>query len=599
MRLKKYIQDMSIFTKIAVSTITLIILSSIASTSYQLINFTEDLKSKDRLLICEAAERIEDFIMEKYNMMYNHRTLLHSTDYIANTISQTRSNPSEIYQSEHLREITDYLVALCYSDSDIEEAILFTADGENAFSYSCTSGRKVYLNYIFNSLPYIMEFRESEDTITAVYDEAPPYITLSSVSKDSSTLSFIGKLYDMKSPTKKILLGYLMINFSSSTIDSTYNEIDASSDGEYLVVNKDSTIIYSNIPNYINQTYEIDYLNKKDVFWEKSISLSKIKVIAAVSDEVLMANVSTILENSILITVATILCLIFTIVYMHRYYHRRFNQLNSAMIHISQGDFNTRLPVISLDEIGNLSQRFNSMCETLDTYIKKTYLAETQKRTAELYALQAQINPHFLTNTIESIRMKALADDNYEIAEMLANLGNLFRWMIQFHQDIVYLDDEIEYINSYMELQNLRFGERINTVIDVPTEYLYLGIPKFTIQPIVENALTHGIVANDHTVDVLVSFQKKDENLILTVADTGTGIPPHTLTSLQRHINGIETYDSFGVALRNVHMRIQLLFGKSYGLSIDSTLHSGTTVTVTLPALPKKEMEKYVQNDHR
>lgn len=597
MSLIQRIKNMSIFTKIAISTIFLVLVCSVSSTSYQLIHFTEDMKSKDRLLIREAAERIENFVQDKYNMLYNQRTLLHSTDYIADSISVTRSNPADIYQAEHLGQITDYLVALCYSDDTIQEAIIFTADGENAFSYSNVSGRKIYLNYDYNSLPYIEGFRDSESTITAIYDEDPPYITLAS-QKKASVITFIGKLYDMKSPTKKIINGYLIINFSPSSIDATYNEIDASSDGEYLVVNRDSEVIYSNKPSYVSKTYSIDLLQSNDVFYQRSISLSGLQIISAVSDEVLMENISQMLINSIKITVATMLCLILIIAVLHKYYRHRFNQLDHAMVQISQGDFNTKLPVHSHDEIGNLSQRFNTMSDTLDTYIKKNYLAETQRKTAELYALQAQINPHFLTNTIESIRMRAVADDNYEVAEMLANLGSLFRWMVQFNQDIVYLDDEIEYINSYLELQKFRFEEKINAYLDVPTEYLYFGIPKFTIQPIVENALTHGIPTSEHPLTVRISFLKKKESLILIVSDNGVGMSEEVLTALREHITGQEPHAPFGVALRNVHMRIQLLFGKQFGLSINSELHQGTEVTVTLPALPKKEMEKYVQNDY-
>ena len=139
-----------------------------------------------------------------------------------------------------------------------------------------------------------------------------------------------------------------------------------------------------------------------------------------------MKNIRGVLQRIIVVTCASILAVTVIVAVLHKYYKKRFFQLASAMHLISQGDFDTRLPVNSDDEIGYLSQTFNTMCETLDTYIKKTYLAETQQRTAELYALQAQINPHFLANTLESIRMQALHDENYEVADMLANLGNLF-----------------------------------------------------------------------------------------------------------------------------------------------------------------------------
>lgn len=588
---------MSIFTKITIVTIATIILSSVASSSIQLNNYIRNIKDRDRLLIREAAERIENFMLDKYNMMYNQRTLLHSTGYICDAIASTRNNPSDIYQLEYLGPITDYLTALCYSDDTIKEAVLFTADGQNAFSHCNNTDRKIYLNFDYNSLSYVEDFKKTDRTISVIYDEKPSYLTVSS-KKDPAVITLIGKLYDLKYPTKKIVIGYLMINFSPDSLDAIYKDINASSDGEHLVINQDSRIIYSSNPAYIDKIYDETILKPEDIFFVKSISLSGLQIISAVSDEVLMKSVSTIIQRTIYVTGISVICLAVIITILHKYYRKRFNQLDLAMNKISRGDFDIRLPIQSKDEIGKLSECFNNMSETLNVYIKKTFVAETQKRTAELYALQAQINPHFLTNTIESIRMRALTDGNYELSEMLANLGNLFRWMIQFHQDIVYLDDEIEYINSYMELQTFRFEDRLETRIDLPNSLLFLGIPKFTIQPIVENALTHGLPSDGHPIFVHIYFECKEDTLYLTVTDNGTGIEKHTLNALQKNISGEQPNSSFGIALSNVHKRIQLLFGEKYGLSIQSEHHMGTTVTVTLPALPKKEMERYVQDDY-
>ena len=598
MKTKKRFGHKSIFSKISLSTIILIILCSVASSAFMLVHYSRNINSKDQLLVTEAAKRIEQFMLDKYNMMYNQRILIHSTDHIANVISSTRTQPSDIYQPTNLGKITNYLTALCYSDPAILDTILFTSDGKNAFSYSNLGGRGISLTYGYNSLPYIEVFADSSEALTIIYDAAPPYLPGSST-KNQEVITFIGKLYDMRYPTRQIITGYLMINFSPTEINATYNEIASASDGEYIVVNRASDIIYSNNPDYIDQKYEEGFLQEENIILNNAISLSGLNIISAVSRDELQKSIRDIIWQIIVVTFLSLLCLTTIVAILNKYYKGRFGQLASAMSLISQGDFNTRLPVTSDDEIGYLSQTFNTMCETLDTYIKKTYMAETQRRTAELYALQAQINPHFLANTLESIRMRALKDDNYEVAEMLSNLGNLFRWMIQFNQDIVYLEDEIEYIESYLELQNFRFGDKLRILINVPPDTLYLGIPKFTIQPIVENSLTHGFPQHDQALEISISFQIKDNTLILTVTDNGIGIPEATLRDLKDHIAGIRTQPNLGVALRNVHTRIWLLFGKQYGLSIDSILYKGTTVVVMLPALGKKEMEKYVQNDYR
>ena len=153
------------------------------------------------------------------------------------------------------------------------------------------------------------------------------------------------------------------------------------------------------------------------------------------------------------------------------------------MQEIKDGDISVRLPVESSDEIGMLSSSFNDMCERLDDYIKRNYDAEIRRRTAELNALQAQINPHFLFNTIESIRMKAVEEGNMEIAQMLSLLGNMFRWSMRFDEKIVYIEDEVDYISSYLQLQRFRFSDKIDIDISVPDSLLDYGIPKLVLQP--------------------------------------------------------------------------------------------------------------------
>ncbi|MDD3361716.1 MAG: sensor histidine kinase [Hespellia sp.] len=582
----------SIFTKITILTISFVILSSIISSTILIFQFSERLKDKDRLLVSEAANRIEDFTRTKYNMTFNQHTLLHSTDYVASIISATRDHPTEIYQSQNLSKITEYLNALTYSDSSICDSILFTADGENAFSHSNGGGRKIYVSYNYATLPYIQEFSKSSDTITAIYDSDPPYLTLSSGKTSPGVISFIAKIYDMNYPTKQIVTGYMIINFSLDSIDDTYNDIESSADGTYLIVNGTSDIIYSNERKLVGTQYTDDLIPAPDIIMDKSISLSGLRVIAAVSDNILQKNINLIIWRLTLVTSCCILCLIITITMLHKYYRKRFQQLEDAMVQFSNGDFEVRLSIDSADEIGSLSRGFNVMSDTLDSYIKKTYLAETQKKTAELYALQTQIQPHFLANTIESIRMKAMEEDDYDVAEMLSNLGNLFRWMIQFHQNIVYLEDETSYIESYLELQKFRFGDRIRVTMDIPSETLYLGVPRFTLQPIVENAITHSLSQNPQPLHIIISCSIQADHLVLVVKDDGLGMENEILNKLRLHIQGATEESAFGVALRNVHTRIQILFGDAYGLSIDSCRYRGTTVTVTLPAMKKEVMEE-------
>ena len=592
--LKRYFKNLGIFYKIAIITITITSLISITSNVILFSHFSENINNKDRLLIREAAGRLENLMLNKYNMMYNQQTLIHSTDYIASIITATRSNPVSIYDRNSLSRITDYIAALKYSDADILEAILITADGENAFSSTPTSDRKVLISYPYMSIPYIRDFENSDANITVVYDSNPSYLSYNTDSSPCGVITFLVKVYDTTRPSARVPVGYLMINISPDILDSTYSELDTSSEGIYLVTNNASEIIYSNNSDYIGQTYDEKLIPASDILLQDSISLSGITVIGSISNHALAQSLKGMIQHVLLITKLELLCLIIAVVFLHKYYAKKFQLLSNAMKQIGDGNFSTTLPETSNDEIGELAHAFNKMQKKLDTYIKKNYLAETQRRSAELYALQAQINPHFLNNTIESIRMKALTAGAYEVSEMLAHFGALFRCMIQFNDDIIYIEDEMDYIDSYLTLQKFRFGDKVSVQTDAPPEILFLGIPRFTLQPIVENALAHAPGPSHKTLNIFIRFELQNDKLHLIVSDNGLGMPEDVLHKLRLHISGVKNFPEFGIALRNVHTRIQLLFGDEYGLSIHSTPYQGTTVKVLLPIIEKEENEYYV-----
>lgn len=599
MKYKLRFLNSSIFTKISIMTAAIILLVSTLSTTFLVAKLSQTIQDKDHLLVEEATNKLYSFFQDSYNNIYNQRTLLHSSGNIADSTSLTRNHPSDIYQKEHLDKIMNYLMAITYADPSIEEAILFTADGENSFSYSSHKGRKVYLSYDFNSLSYIEKFKDMTSTITTIYDPDPAYMTLSASGTTKSTISFITKISDMQASSRPYpLLGYLMINYSPDVVEASYNEISEASDGVYFVINEQSTIIYSNIADKMNQRYSPFIIPDSAVVSHKTLSLSGLQIIGSLSSQKLKKEGQEIILSGILLSAIGILLSIIVIFILHHHYEKKFQRLAQAMNSFSLGKFTLQLPVNSKDEFGFLSQAFNSMSIAIEDSIRKTYLAETQRRTAELYALQAQMNPHFLANTIESIRMNAIDNDDYDTAEMLKELGNLFRWMISFKQDIIYIEDELEYIETYLDLQRFRFQDKLSVDIDVPSDIYYYGIPRFTLQPLLENALSHGS-PNNHDLLISVRFIVKEQTLTISVSDNGPGIGEETLRKLNLHIQGRRTFSEFGVALRNIRSRIQLLFGKEYTVTVESKYNQGTTVIVSLPAKEKEEMEQDVQTIDR
>lgn len=214
----------------------------------------------------------------------------------------------------------------------------------------------------------------------------------------------------------------------------------------------------------------------------------------------------------------------------------------------------------------------------------------------ELTALQSQINPHFLYNTLDSIRGQALIDDNKEIARMVEALAAFFRYSISRSGNLVRLREELANIENYMLIQRYRFNNRfsLEVIVDEGDEEAYnFLIPKLIIQPVVENAIFHGLEEKLEGGSVTIEAIVTEQNLILTISDNGKGMDEETLNKLNSRIrnNGSEMVEvgekgqrNTGIALPNIHKRIQLLFGEEYGVNVYSTAGQGTDVEITIPA---------------
>jgi two-component system sensor histidine kinase YesM len=253
------------------------------------------------------------------------------------------------------------------------------------------------------------------------------------------------------------------------------------------------------------------------------------------------------------------------------------------------------------DEIGQVTRAFAQMNVRLKDYIDRVYVAEIQRRDAEIQLLQHKINPHFLFNTLEAIRMKAIQGGQEEVSEMIAVLGYIYRWNVKGSGMFVRLEEELDYIRSYLYLMKLRYKDRIQIEYNIPDEILNYGIPKITLQPIVENAVKYGIdFESKGSNQITINGQLEGHLLILSIQDNGNGIELDRLYLLQQALNHEQIPNgNIGLGIANVHQRLRRLFGAEFGVAIDSFPGKGTLVTLVLPARTVKEMNLDVQGTDR
>ena len=240
------------------------------------------------------------------------------------------------------------------------------------------------------------------------------------------------------------------------------------------------------------------------------------------------------------------------------------------------------------DEIGDLIDTYNYMTRKMDELMKTQAKAAEDLRIAEFNSLQAQINPHFLYNTMDMINWMALQGQTDEISHAVQSLSRFYKLTLSRKKGISTIARELEHITIYVQLQNMRYHDSIELITDIPDELSEYQIPKLTLQPVVENSILHGILEKESkSGTIVITGWMENEDVVLLVSDDGVGIPPETLSTILSG-NGNSQSGGTNIAVYNTHRRLQILYGNDYGLTYSSKPGEGTEVEIRFPAHREK-----------
>jgi len=267
-------------------------------------------------------------------------------------------------------------------------------------------------------------------------------------------------------------------------------------------------------------------------------------------------------------------------------------KMQLMMKRVEQGNLNVLLPQTKIAEINELSGSFNHMVNKLKDLIYQVYEVELREREAELKALQAQINPHFLYNTLDSFYWTLVINDQEEIGRDIIALSDIFRYSIGSGETSVKLRSEFDHIWNYLRLQKIRF-EKLEPECSLDPEIENADVLKLIVQPLVENALIHGLEQKSVSGKVTVTASRMEEDIVITVRDNGVGMDSGKLEALRMKLFHDDTLpiteQRFGMGIENVHRRIRLFYGKDYGLEINSKPGEGTEASIRIPFRPRSE----------
>ena len=413
---------------------------------------------------------------------------------------------------------------------------------------------------------------------------------------NSIYFSYLGMIYD---PDKlKAPLGMLRIDIEKEKIESILKELKFSPKVSVFLTNREEMIF--SLPGDIQEFRfsELSGGNKNlgQHQWEflkygqapyivrsKEIAKTGWYLLVMVPKEY-MFQTQEILYRTLIIGLLVIAVLSYLLAYgiTHSSLKRIF-LLNKEMKRVESGDLALTLRPEGKDEIGELMESFQAMTLRMEKMINERYQMGQEVKNAELNALQAQINPHFLYNSLDLVNCLAIEHDVPEIAEMITSLVDFYKLTLNRGKEIVSIADELFHVRTYVKIQNMRFEKAIQLTIDEAEWHKQFAILKIILQPLIENSIMHGILEKEESSGkIIIKVEQQKDTILIHISDDGVGMPKEQLNMVFTE-EKVRLGSGYGV--KNINERLALYYGAEYGLQFSSVEGKGTTVTVRIPAI--------------
>lgn len=515
--------------------------------------------------VAEIFYGAESFISSFMSELYSDSNIINDTIYFLNNDINVylQNKLDKFYESDdsYYKGI-EYLIRRSFARNNLIESIELLSYKKNV-SYLFDRHNNIKQKYLSN-----IEINESFLQSTKGEDSAIIYTR------------------NINNPLNLQLEGTIIFKLNKNELDKVVSNYE-----DYfrvLVLRQNGLILYDSKKNYLDR--ETDFL---DITKALNTNKNNIATSEPGNDIVILGtieNMPTIIKYKQLILYIILIDIIFLIASEILIFKRlknlnsRLNTILDTMAHININDKLKRIPKDvqkEKDEISIICEKFNSMCDNLEEYINKYYISKLNERNAEMKTLQSSINPHFLYNTLESIRMKAIINGDKEVARMIYILAHIFRSQLK-EKDIITIKSELEYCDKFLELYKFRYANKITYTVECEEDLLEQEIIKFILQPLIENYFVHGARLENSDNKIIIKIKRILDNINITIEDNGKGIPKEKLENLKLKILNREN-DLQMVGILNVNQRIKIKYGNDYGLQLESEEGMGTKITIKLP----------------
>jgi two-component system sensor histidine kinase YesM len=429
-----------------------------------------------------------------------------------------------------------------------------------------------------------------------------PTIFKSKRANNPYQMSVVRTLRDEGSST---IYGYIMVTVMENQVNQNFERL--ADNQEFMILDSSNVILSHNDVHQIGQPFpvpevgpstqqissEIAKIGNEDyLITQKSLSLTGWKLVSMTPYKKAISKINGIFNKVFVFQIISFIVFLLLLLYLLRTFTQPLVGLGRVAMTVQRGNLEVRSQIRGEDEIGRLGYLFDQMLDRIKEMIAEVSLTQARKRKAELAMLQAQINPHFLFNVLNSIRMKVMGRGDRESADMIGSLSKLLRMTISEDKGTIPLHEEVDMVMDYMQLMNMRQKETVQLKTDISSDAFLEKVPRFFLQPLIENALIHGL--NQSAGTIVLQACVEEDTLIVAVEDSGLGMPEEALQRLRQRLasgaerekSDVESHKGFSsIGLSNVSERMRMTYGEGFVMQIDSKEGEGTRITMFIPRL--------------
>jgi len=504
---------------------------------------------------------------------------------ILNILKKHSARPTDdslvFLTSDESLKLSFFISSLNYDETEIGSIRIFTNDGLIYNNYEYASDNK----WTAENNPWMKLVDIADGELVILPPHTPSYF-----SKENKVIVSVCRIIrDQYTMTK---LGVIKIDLTEDDLKSLLYPAGLVYENRFYIFDHQETMIFPMQGKADLKLSKGRVVVEGVEYYADSLASSEndLIVYSLTPYASLTKDASEITKTIVRISLILLLIACFSAIYYSNRLIEPLKYLENKIREVRKGNFNVNLDIRSNDEIGVVTDCFNKAIEEINRLVKEVYQVKLQEKEAEIIALESQINPHFLYNTLESINMMALQKKQINISDTVTMLGKMLRYTVSKQVNPVRLRSEIMFVDHYLKIQALRQRGKFDVQINVDASLEDCLVPKLILQPFVENIIEHAI--KEKPVQIRISAKAQDDDLVVMIQDDGEGMPEERILAVEEQMYSEKVhsceFDEFdklrkGHALRNVHQRIYLRYGKPYGILIDRQAVVGATFFLRLP----------------